>query len=293
MGLSQFADHPHAGFAKGGEFVFEFFMITPVPILLYHSVSDHAAEKFRPWAITPRAFSEHMRYLNDHEYSALTVSQYVACLDDTAALPSQKPVVITFDDGFADFYANALPILKDYDLRATIYIACGFVGTRSEWLANEGEGKRPMLSWREIREMSNLGIECGSHAQNHRELDTIPLVEAMQEISTSKQIMEEHLGEPVESFAYPHGYHSDKVKSLVMEAGYTSACAVKHAMSSLEDDRYALARIIVKSNMTPDILGGLLAGKKLRVAPFREGFMTKSWRLFRYSKAMFKRRLVV
>jgi peptidoglycan/xylan/chitin deacetylase (PgdA/CDA1 family) len=268
-------------------------MITPVPILLYHSVSDHAAEKFQSWAITPHDFSEHMLYLNDHGYIPLTVSQFVSCLDDSTALPVRKPVVITFDDGFADFYSNALPILNNYDFGATIYITSSFVGKSSEWLTNEGEGSRPMLSWHEIREISKLGIECGSHAQSHRELDTMPLMEAMQEISMSKQIMEEHLGELVESFAYPHGYHSDKIKSLVMEAGYTSACAVKHAMSSLEDDRYALARIIVKSNMTPNILGGLLEGKNLRVAPFREGVMTKSWRLFRYSKAMFRRRLAV
>ena len=268
-------------------------MTTPIPILLDHSVSDQAAQKFRPWAITPHAFSEHMRYLGDHGYSALTVSQFVSHLDDPAALPAQNMVVITFDDGFADFYAHALPILQDYDYPATIYITSGFVGKSSEWLTSEGEGKRPMLRWREIRALCKLGIECGSHTQSHRELDTMPLVEAMQEISTSKQIMEEHLGEPVESFAYPHGYHSDKIKSLVMEAGYKSACAVKHAMSSLEDDRYALARIIVKSNMTPNILGGLLEGINLRMAPFREGVMTKSWRLFRYSKTMFKRRLAM
>jgi len=254
-------------------------MVTMVPILLYHSVSEHVAQGFKTWSLSPEIFARHIQHMRDQGYTPLTVSQFVAGLSYPEARALYKPVVITFDDGLDDFFENALPVLKRFDFNATLYITSGFVGRTSKWLVQEGEGDRPMLSWEKIREIDNCGIECGSHTLTHPQLDVIRHEDARREISQSKQFLEKHLGKPVESFAYPHGYHSADIRQMVIQAGYSSACAVMHAMSSPKDDRYALARIIIKSDTDEQTLDRLLEGKGLRIAPFKEMLATKAWRL--------------
>ena len=261
-------------------------MATKVPILLYHSISEQVAADFSTWALSPGMFSEHLRYLQEQAYTPLTVSQFVMRLDDPDGRLPSKPVVITFDDGLDEFYENAFPILNQYGFNATLYITSGSVGNTSQWLAKEGEGDRPMLSWEKIREIDHYGIECGSHTLTHPQLDVVGYEDAYQEIFQSKQMLEDKLGKTVESFAYPHGYHNGQVRQLVIEAGYSSACAVRHAMSSTVDDRFALARIIVKSITDVEYLTRFLEGDVLQVAPFPEKLSTKAWRLYRRSVAM-------
>ena len=261
-----------------------------LPILLYHSVSEHVAQGFKTWAVSPEMFARHIQHMRDQGYTPLTVSQFVAGMSDLEECLPSKPVVITFDDGLDDFYENALPVLNRYRFNATLYITSGFVGRTSKWLAREGEGDRPMLNWEKIREIDNCGIECGAHTLTHPQLDVIRHEDARREISQSKRILDEHLGKPIESFAYPHGYHSADIRQMVIQAGYSSACAVMHAMSSSKDDRYALSRIIVKSDTDLQTLDRLLVGKGLRIAPFNEKLSTKVWRLYRRSTTMLKER---
>ncbi|MGH7870054.1 MAG: polysaccharide deacetylase family protein [Candidatus Dormibacteraceae bacterium] len=85
----------------------------------------------------------------------------------------EKTVVITFDDGFADFYREALPLLQNYRYTATLYVATGFVGGTSRWLGSCGEGDRPMLTWSTLREIAALGIEIGANTHTHPELDRL------------------------------------------------------------------------------------------------------------------------
>ncbi len=258
-------------------------MNRPVPILLYHSVSDEAAPKYQPWAISPARFEKHMRFLRESHYTSLTVSQYVNALVKGLHLP-KKTVVLTFDDGLADFYTGALPILQQYNLVATLYVTTAYVGGTSKWLTPEGEGQRPMMTWQQIRALHHHGIEVGAHTRTHPQLDLVTTSRARGEIAQSKADLETHLGQPVHSFAYPHGYFSRSVRNLVTQAGYQSACAVKHAMSARTDDRFALARIIVRGDSRLRELAALLAGQGLPVAPKDERLRTKGWRLVRRSR---------
>ena len=114
-----------------------------------------------------------------------------------------------------------------------------------------GEGMRPMLTWTQLAEISASRIECGAHSHTHPPLDILPPSVARDEIVRSKELLEEHLGQQVSSFAYPYGYYSDRVRQIVQAAGYTSACAVKLVTSSLHDDPYTLARIAI--NLDTDI----------------------------------------
>jgi len=133
-------------------------MVVPVPILLYHSITDDATPRYRRWTVSPAMFAAQLAYLHEHHYTPITVSQLVHAFSDTTQLPS-RPIVLTFDDGLADFYTNALPILAKHHFRATLYITTGYVGGTSRWLAALGEGERPMLQWSQLSEIDAAGIE--------------------------------------------------------------------------------------------------------------------------------------
>ena len=217
-----------------------------IPILMYHSISSCASSKFRPCTVSPETFNEHLSYLDRCHYTPLTVTQFVQAMAREGDGLPPHPVILTFDDGYTDFYTKALPALRRHGFTATLYVATAFVGGTSCWLQHMGEGKRPMLTWEQLAEISASGIECAAHTHTHRPLDMLPLSVVRDEIVRSKELLEEHLGQQVSSFAYPFGCYSARVRQIVRAAGYASACAVKGALSSLHDDPYALARLAIK-----------------------------------------------
>jgi peptidoglycan/xylan/chitin deacetylase (PgdA/CDA1 family) len=256
-------------------------MTKRVPILLYHSVSNEATDQYRPWAVSPSLFDQHMAYLAENHYTPLTVSQFADIARSRLKHLPERPVVITFDDGLADFQTGAFPILLRYGFRATLYITTGYIGGTSTWLACVGEGERPMLNWDQVRALHANGIECGAHTRTHPQLDIIPIRDARNEIFSSKEVLEHQLNSKVSTFAYPHGYHSAAVRKAVQDAGYTSACAVKHAMSGIHDDLFALARINIAADTTLARLVQFLDGQNLRIEPRGEQIQTKIWRWLR------------
>ncbi|MBE3558223.1 MAG: polysaccharide deacetylase family protein [Ktedonobacteraceae bacterium] len=195
--------------------------------------------------------------------------------------------MLTFDDGFADFYSEAFPVLRRYRFVATLYIVTAFVGNTSCWLVREGEASRPMLTWEQLAEISAYGIECGGHTQSHPQLDLLPRDRAREEIVRCKEALENHLNCAVGSFAYPFGYYSVGVRRLVQEAGYTSACAVRYAMSSESDDPYALARLIVKNDTSIEAFASLLSGQGVSsVFTLYKALQAPLWRTARRSVAL-------
>ena len=128
-----------------------------IPILMYHSIDDSCSSRFRRFAVSPRSFKAHVRYLSDSGYQTLTVSELIEAMDGRAVMPP-KPVVLTFDDGFADFYEAALPILTEFGQTVTLYVVSGAVGGSSAWLSGIGEGTRRMVSWAQLDEIRRSGI---------------------------------------------------------------------------------------------------------------------------------------
>jgi peptidoglycan/xylan/chitin deacetylase (PgdA/CDA1 family) len=265
-------------------------MATLVPILLYHSISEHVTARFKRWAVRPETFAAHMAYLQDRHYTPVTVTQLAQAMTDGSARLPDRPVVVTVDDGLADFYTGALPVLTQYGFPATLYVTTGFVGGTSRWLSRAGEGLRPMLTWSQLADVQASGIECGAHSRSHPQLDILAPAAARDEIVHCKNELEHQLGQQVATFAYPHGYYSAAVRRLVQEAGYSSACAVKHAMSATTDDRFALARIVVTDTNDMDGFGHVLAGRGLPVAPVRERVRARGWRVVRRWAALSERR---
>lgn len=249
----------------------------PVPILLYHSVSSAASSGFSRWAVSPARFAEQMRLLVEGGYQAITVSEYAQCMLGEAEL-CDKPVLITFDDGFADFGTTALPILRQLGLRSTLYLATKYLDTTSSWLASEGEASRSMLKWSDVAAIAGGDVEIGSHGHSHRQLDTLRLRDAVEDIERSKDLLEVRLGIRIRTLAYPHGYSTAALRRAVAAMGFTSACGVKHALSSMQDDRFALARIIVGGDVDAAGFEGLLGGHGIRIAPPTATVLAWGWR---------------
>jgi peptidoglycan/xylan/chitin deacetylase (PgdA/CDA1 family) len=260
-----------------------------IPILMYHSVSDHATRKYSPFAISPALFAQQMDYLRQQSYTPITVTHLMEIRASGEQLPA-KPVLLTFDDGLEDFYTGALPILQQYGFPATLYVVTGFMNGTSRWLLSEGEGDRPMLTWEKLAEIHAAGIECGGHTHTHPQLDTVPLARARDEITQCKKILEDHLGHAVQSFAYPYGYHTNAVKQAVQEAGYTSACAVKYEMCAENTDLFALKRLMVGPTTDLTALEALLTtGYTSVLTGMYKRARTPVWRIVRRAKAPVER----
>ena len=261
--------------------------IRTIPVLLYHGISDEPSSGAARFTLAPGAFEEHMRRLVDAGYRSLTVSAFVPALrGEPGGLP-ERPVVITFDDGFHNFLSEALPIMERHGLVSTLYATTGFMGEGDSPGANRW-GDR-MLSWSELVEVARRGVEVGGHSDTHPMLDTLPRGSARAEIVRCKDLIEQHLQAPVASFAYPHGYSSASVRETVQQAGYTSACAVKNALSHLGDDPFAIARLMLETTHSLDDFDRMLSGEGVPVARSSDRLKTRGWRLARRSMALGQR----
>ena len=267
-----------------------------IPILMYHSISDATNPKFRAFTVSPVSFAEQMAYLHQQGYTPITVTQFIkARSGEGVVLPEEHPVILTFDDGFADFFTAALPILQQYDFTATLYISTAFINSTSRWMRRERETTRLMLTREQIVEVSASHIECGAHSHSHPQLDILPHNVARDEISHSKRVLEDLLGQEVFSFAYPFGYYTARVRQLVQEAGYSTACAVKHAISSETNDPFSLTRLMVNRNSTIEEFAALLPGRNTSpVAAIYNMYArarTPVWQLARRGAALANRHL--
>jgi len=247
-----------------------------VPILLYHSVSDQPTGQFGPYTVTRAQLASHLDQVERLGFSTRTVGQLVAQRAAGIPLPA-RTAVITFDDGFADF-DNAWAELTQRGLAATLYVTAGTIGGRSEWLAPLGAADLPMLSRSHLVDLAADGCEIGAHSMSHPQLDCLSPRSAAAEIRMSKDVLEQALGRSVDTFAYPHGYHDKTVKQLVAEAGYTSAAAVRNALSPADDDPFAVARVTVTSDFGPGQIARVLTGRGAPVAKPRERWRTRLWR---------------
>jgi peptidoglycan/xylan/chitin deacetylase (PgdA/CDA1 family) len=255
---------------------------------MYHSISSSHNPKFQQFAVLPGSFSEQMAYLQTHGYTSLTVTQLACARAEGSTLP-EKSVVLTFDDGFADFFTAALPVLQRYRFGATLYVATAYIGKTSSWLSHEKEADRAMLTWEQLKEIAASGIECGGHTHSHPQLDILSTPRAREEIQQCKSILEDHLQQTIDSFAYPYGYQTSSLRQLVQNTGYSSACAVQHRASTEDDDPFALGRLMISANSSLKEFASLLSGQSLSPATATSQLYarvrTPLWQLLRRGKA--------
>lgn len=174
-----------------------------VPVLLYHSISETPVGA-PSLSVTPEAFEAQMNYLAENGYTAIGLDELNRCG------ACDKPVVITFDDGYADNYTNAYPILKRYGMRATVFMVSDYVG------------RGGYLSIPQIRSMEDA-VSFQSHTESHRPLGRMNLRQIRRECAASKAALFRVTGRPVYALSYPNGSFSPLVQETV--ADYFS-CAV-------------------------------------------------------------------
>jgi peptidoglycan/xylan/chitin deacetylase (PgdA/CDA1 family) len=186
-------------------------------------------------------------------------------------------LAITIDDGYADVAGVIWPRLAERGWPATLFVSTAFVG--GHFL------DRPMLTHRELVELADEGLGIGAHGHQHVALDTVSPATAREEIRTSRDQLEDWLGRPVTEFAYPHGFHSRRTKAEVVAAGFTSACAVKQALSSTTDDPFALARIMPTGEVTAEELVQRLRSSRTPVSTGdRQALRTTAYRYVRRAR---------
>ena len=259
----------------------------PVPILMYHSVDSDCAPAYRRWVVSPARFEEQMAALKAAGKAPITVSELARQMQ--AGSVAANAVAITFDDGLADFRRGALPVLERFGFASTLFVATGYVGATSRWLDDLGEGDRPMLGWDEIGELSKRNVEIGAHTHSHPQLDLLKREHADREITLSKTLLEDHIGRPVRSFAYPHGYSTPTVRELVARAGFGAACRVSDGLSPSGESLFALSRLVVTEDWSAAKMAAVLDGNA-PIAPPPDRPSMRAWRLVRRTRALLGRR---
>lgn len=255
-------------------------MLNPVPILLYHSVSPDPADWITPFAVSPTLFEAHLDAVRASGRQPLTVSEYTDGLRGRATLPD-RPVLITFDDGFADFAEYALPALAERELSSTMYVTTGA-------LAGSTGGSvlphAPMLSVADLPWLESQGVEIGGHSHTHRQLDLLPASEVAGELIRCRDLLSGWLGHRIRSFAYPHGYWRAQVRELVRDAGFDSGCTVGEALSSGRDHPLALSRLMVRASTSAATVAEWLGGTGAGAARPGQRVLAFGWRQYRRAR---------
>ena len=220
------------------------------PILMYHSISEPDSGGRHPYfetATSPSVFAEHMKFLREAGYRTVTLDEAVRHVK-SGERDCQPRVVLTFDDGFEDFYTHAFPILESHKFTATVFLPTRYIAEE------RGQFKSwDCMTWNEVREMHSSGIAFGSHTVSHQQLSTLTVSEVEQEIRGSKETIEDKLGGPVDSFSYPFAFpETDRpfkrtLRELLVAQGYQNGVTTVIGTFRAKSDCFFLPRLPVNS----------------------------------------------
>lgn len=223
-----------------------------IPVLLYHHVSEEKTE-LPHLTVTPAEFERQMAMLKSAGFETVSPEKFVAYMRGQSVELPEKPIMITFDDGYEDNYTRAFPILKEHGFTAVIFM----VGV------NVDREKR--LSTRQIQEMSEYGIAFGGHTLTHRDLTTLPENELKHEIGDIKKKLRQITSRDIALFSYPYGYYNLKTWEKTEGADYQAAFTVLPGLNTPDRDNiYLLRRIPMYSTTDFDTLFKLLDANKVK-----------------------------
>src|SRR3989338_7240102 len=206
-------------------------------ILTYHRIGRE--NSLDGLTVSKKIFIEQMQYIQRH-CRPLLLGELVQILVEKGTIPS-RAVAVTFDDGYADTFKIAFPILKRAKIPATVFVTTGYVDQEAPSFR-----EAPMLSWRMIREMQQAGIEIGAHTLTHPNLTQCSLREGKRQMIGSRNRLEEKLRKPVRLFAYPYGgvrSFNKAVQACARQAGFLGACTTLSGSNGPHTDPYALRRM--------------------------------------------------
>jgi peptidoglycan/xylan/chitin deacetylase (PgdA/CDA1 family) len=232
-----------------------------VPILMYHGLQMEVGGR-HPYFETNTSreqFAAHMKFLDENGYTTVNLNEALEAM--MTGRNSDNRVVITFDDGFRDFYTHAFPILAEYNFKATMFIVSGLTGNETV----RADGKEYM-TWAEVREIHAHGIQIGSHTVNHPELYKLSPKEVEYEVRQSKETIEDGLGEAIRSFSYPYAFpEQDKkftaqLQEMLQTHGYENGVSTILGTAGADDNWFFMPRLPVNSFDDLRLLNAKLEG---------------------------------
>jgi peptidoglycan/xylan/chitin deacetylase (PgdA/CDA1 family) len=209
----------------------------PTPwTLMYHSVDSEREDPYQ-LTVSPQRFARQMSWLHEQGLRGVGVTELLRA---HARGRSAGLVGLTFDDGYADFPEQVLPVLELHGFTATAYVVAGRLGGHNSWDAEAP--RKQLMTADQIRRLDRCGVEIGSHGLNHRPLQGLCRRELLQETRRSREVLESLIGRPVTGFCYPYGALDAQAAEAVRESGYTHGAAIEHSALT---GRWALPRCYV------------------------------------------------
>ncbi|SOD87678.1 polysaccharide deacetylase family protein [Streptomyces sp. Ag109_G2-15] len=252
---------------------------TAVPILMYHAVASAPNDATRALSVAPEAFAEQMALIGDLGLTPVTTADLAARWRSGRPLPD-RPVLITFDDGYEGVHRHALPVLAKHGFPATLFVSTGWI----KGAYDTGGGLDAMLDWQQVRDLADSGIEIGGHSHSHPQLDQLDDATLRSELVRSTEIVTGELGARPVSFAYPYGYSSRRVRGAVREAGYAQALAVGNGLARRRQGPYALQRVTVRRGTDVEEFERLLQGRAITRNFAKDRALTKGYALVRRAR---------
>lgn len=205
-----------------------------IPVLMYHYVEvvkDPGDTIRKGLSILPWTFEEQVKSLKEAGYTFLTPKDLESILSDKTPLP-KKPIILSFDDGYSDFYTDVFPILKKYNVKAVQYVISGFFD-QTNYLTRD-----------QFKEISSSDlIEIGCHTMHHPALASVGSVEAQEEIYGCRRDIKNEFGINVVSFAYPYGSYDPFLFPIVKDSGFTNAVTTEAGTNISRSNIYNLPRL--------------------------------------------------
>ena len=247
-------------------------------ILMYHSVGGRPGDHALAIRVPADTFERELKEIANSGYKTFTVSEIVKlhgltamaspssgfrrgaepCTESHSFTPSRiwlsgarakapqaisgtKAIAITFDDGYKDNITSAAARLKKYGLAATFFVTVSYIENAAPKRWRDGS-RREFMSWEDIKDISGMGFEVGSHMVRHVDLSALKEEEMLNELKRSKDIISGHISKEVKSCSYPYGGISGKVTKAANRAGYIAACSSFYGWNTPATDQYILRR---------------------------------------------------
>ncbi|TSE30891.1 Poly-beta-1,6-N-acetyl-D-glucosamine N-deacetylase [Tepidimonas thermarum] len=229
-------------------------------ILMYHQVGEfEPMREHRATYCHVARFRAQMAWLARWGYRVCSLAD--ACARWSTGQLDRRTVVLTFDDGYENFYQYAWPILQQHGWTATVYLIAGSIGATAHWLAQAGHPAARLMDWPRIRALQREGVHFGSHAWHHQRLAGRPWEAQWQELRDSRHALEDGLGVSVHDVCYPYGSYDATTLAVAAETGYTRGVTCVRARVAPGWDPLALPRKAVSYGDSALGMGWKLAFK--------------------------------
>lgn len=223
----------------------------PIPILVYHQIAEAPPKgsPFRSLYVAPDAFARQMSFLKLLGYTGLSMGDLLPYLNGQK---KGRVVGITFDDGYQNNIANALPILKKQQFSSTCYAVSGLLGKTNSWDQHLGIVQAPLMTAADVRQWVAGGQEIGSHTHRHLDLLSADDTTSRADIALGKTSLEAIAGRSVDHFCFPYGRYEPKHAVMAREAGFGTATTTQRSRCHAQTDLLQLPRVpVVRSTTLP------------------------------------------